>query len=112
MGRDKLCTFCWDSKLSVSLYTKLGSVDTILRTDLRPGNQQRRDFALACYKSTTVFLTGGRSMTKVSGHCFAYDLFKQTLTKIAPLNIVRYSHAACIIGSRHYVFGGRNNRNE
>ena len=51
-------------------------------------------------------------MTKVSGHCFAYDLLKQTMTKITPLNVVRYSHAACIIGSRQYVFGGRNNRNE
>ena len=51
-------------------------------------------------------------MAKVSGHCFAYDLIKQTMRKMTPLNVVRYNHAACMIGPRLFVFGGRNNRNE
>ena len=74
------------------------------------GNQERLwSFALACINKTTIILTGGSGKDyKGKNDCFGFNAADGIWceTELPGLQVARYQHSSCSIGSYVYVICG------
>ncbi len=61
-----------------------------------------------------LYVTGGEISGAVTNQAEVIDMANRTGTQTAlpPMQVPRYCHASAAAGSRVFVFGGRNERNE
>ena len=102
---DSLFTFGFDQPLAVTKYENLR--DEVVKTQLTPGNRSLWYFALAFYRSTDIYLSGGRNATSQRfTEVLKYTIETDTWALAPSLNKARECHGSCALGSKIFVLGG------
>ena len=79
---------------------------TILSSGSKRTN--RAHSSIANYRDRAVYITGGFSDTeKALDSVMKFDLSTREWTDAPAINQARLGHSSCVLGSKLYVFGGR-----